>query len=70
LYKKAHVSFTDITSGSAKGCSEIGNGQGFPALPGWDAVTGFGTPRFQDILKALKIDGTFSKKGGYGGQWV
>ena len=70
LYKKAHASFTDITSGSAKGCAEISDGQGFPAAPGWDAVTGWGTPRFKDILKALKVKGSFTSKGGYGGKWV
>ena len=40
LYAKGYKGFTDITSGSALGC----NTTGFPALEGWDAVTGFGTP--------------------------
>lgn len=40
IYSKGHKGFTDITSGSAVGCSVAG----FPALQGWDAVTGFGTP--------------------------
>jgi tripeptidyl-peptidase-1 len=42
LYKKGYRAFTDITSGSAVGCSEIGDGKGFPAVEGWDPVTGFG----------------------------
>lgn len=40
LYKSAYSTFTDITSGSAIGCGTAG----FPALAGWDAVSGFGTP--------------------------
>ena len=40
LYSTGYSSFSDITSGSAIGCG----GSGFPALAGWDAVTGFGTP--------------------------
>ena len=40
LYSTGYSSFSDITSGSAIGCG----GGGFPALAGWDAVTGFGTP--------------------------
>ena len=40
LYTKGFLGFTDITSGSAIGC----NTTGFPALKGWDAVSGWGTP--------------------------
>ena len=40
LYSKGYTGFTDILSGSAKGC----NSDGFPATKGWDPVTGFGTP--------------------------
>jgi tripeptidyl-peptidase-1 len=40
LYSVGGPGFFDITSGSAKGCG----GEGFAAGPGWDAVTGFGTP--------------------------
>ena len=40
LYSKGYTAFTDILSGSAIGCDTAG----FPALAGWDAVTGFGTP--------------------------
>lgn len=40
LYSTGKAGFTDIISGSAKGCGVAG----FPAKEGWDAVTGFGTP--------------------------
>ena len=40
LYSTGYSSFSDITSGSSIGCG----GSGFPALAGWDPVTGFGTP--------------------------
>lgn len=55
LYKRGYKAFTDITSGSAVGCAELGDGLGFPAKEGWDAVTGFGTPRFKDILEVLGV---------------
>ncbi|KAF2675078.1 tripeptidyl-peptidase 1 precursor [Microthyrium microscopicum] len=47
LYKKGHFGFTDITGGSAVGCDS----PGFPAVKGWDAVTGFGTPVFPALVK-------------------
>jgi len=51
LYKRGYKAFNDVHSGSAAGC----NTTGFPAQRGWDAVTGFGTPLFKEILK-LVID--------------
>ncbi|KAK1574209.1 Pro-kumamolisin [Colletotrichum navitas] len=43
--------FRDITVGSAKGCDT----DGFPAVEGWDAASGFGTPWFPDFKEhALK----------------
>lgn len=63
LYKTGYKAFTDITSGSAVGCSELGDGLGFPAQEGWDAVTGFGTPQFKTILEVLGIgNATFTGK--------
>lgn len=44
--------FNDITVGSNPGC----NSTGFPTAPGWDPVTGLGSPNFPvllDILMAL-----------------
>jgi tripeptidyl-peptidase I len=54
LYKKGYQAFTDVTSGSTLGC----NVTGFPAVKGWDAVTGFGTPYFPKI-KALALQGGY-----------
>lgn len=45
IYSLNGKGFTDITSGSATGC----NTKGFPALEGWDPVTGFGTPKFEEL---------------------
>jgi tripeptidyl-peptidase-1 len=40
LYAGGYKAFTDVTNGSSVGCGT----EGFPAVKGWDAVTGFGTP--------------------------
>jgi tripeptidyl-peptidase-1 len=40
LYGGGYRAFTDITNGSSIGCDT----EGFPAVKGWDAVSGFGTP--------------------------
>jgi tripeptidyl-peptidase I len=40
IYSKGFQAFNDVTIGSAPGC----NTTGFPAVKGWDAATGFGTP--------------------------
>jgi len=37
----------DITSGTNAGC----NTNGFSAVPGWDPVTGYGTPNYQAMLE-------------------
>jgi tripeptidyl-peptidase-1 len=49
LYKRGAAAMHDILSGSAVGCGV----NGFPAQKGWDAVTGFGSPMFKEILKLL-----------------
>lgn len=41
------LAFNDITDGSNPGC---GTG-GFEAVPGWDPVTGLGTPNFKKLKK-------------------
>ncbi len=46
LYRTGHRGLTDIVSGTAVGCGV----DGFPALKGWDAVTGFGTPVFPKLV--------------------
>ncbi|KAK4999630.1 hypothetical protein LTR66_001366 [Elasticomyces elasticus] len=42
LYSVGKDGFTDVTNGSALGCDTAG----FPAKPGFDLVTGWGTPDF------------------------
>ncbi|EGO26352.1 hypothetical protein SERLADRAFT_463329 [Serpula lacrymans var. lacrymans S7.9] len=39
--------FNDITNGSNPGCGTLG----FNSTPGWDPVTGLGTPRFPKLLE-------------------
>lgn len=69
LYSSGYRAFTDVTSGSAIGCSEIGSGLGFAATTGWDAVTGFGTPIFPKILELLDLEGRWAPGGGWSGHW-
>ncbi|KAH8880604.1 alkaline serine protease [Thozetella sp. PMI_491] len=42
--------FNDITNGSNPGCGTTG----FPAAPGWDPVTGLGSPNYPVLLELLK----------------
>ena len=42
-----HNAFNDIKNGSNPGCGT----DGFPTAPGWDPVTGLGTPRFPTLLQ-------------------
>ena len=51
LYARGHKLFTDVTNGSSSGC----NTTGFPATPGWDAVTGWGTPYLPKLLKGFGL---------------
>ncbi|KAH8987779.1 subtilisin-like protein [Lactarius hatsudake] len=51
LYGTASQGFNDITYGSNPGCDT----DGFSAVPGWDPVTGLGTPDFQRLLDMLSI---------------
>ncbi|KAF8257993.1 peptidase S8/S53 domain-containing protein [Lactarius quietus] len=46
LYGTARKGFTDIVEGSNPGCGT----DGFPAIVGWDPVTGLGTPDFEQLL--------------------
>ena len=41
-----HV-LNDITNGPNPNCGS----SGFPAVPGWDPVTGLGTPNYPKMLK-------------------
>ncbi|EED77904.1 family S53 protease-like protein [Postia placenta Mad-698-R] len=51
LYSTAASALTDITSGDNPGC----NTNGFPAVTGWDAVTGLGTPNFAKLQAAAGL---------------
>ena len=44
--------WNDIVAGSNGGCGI--NDQGFPAVKGWDAVTGAGTPNYPKLAKAVQ----------------
>ena len=46
LYSTGASALNDITSGDNPGCDT----DGFPAIPGWDPVTGFGTPNFGKLV--------------------
>lgn len=48
LYKHPEM-FNDIVNGSNPGCGT----QGFPASPGWDPVTGLGTPNYEKMKKVF-----------------
>ncbi|KAH9030888.1 subtilisin-like protein [Lactarius pseudohatsudake] len=51
LYGHGHDGVNDITSGSNPGCGT----DGFTAIPGWDPVTGMGTPSFISLQHILDI---------------
>ncbi|KAH9011132.1 peptidase S8/S53 domain-containing protein [Lactarius hengduanensis] len=51
LYDDGFAGLNDITSGSNPGCDT----DGFPAVPGWDPVTGLGTPDFEKLQKIFMI---------------
>jgi tripeptidyl-peptidase-1 len=50
LYGHADA-LTDIDSGTGDGCKS--DDDGFPAVKGWDAITGLGTPNFPALAKAV-----------------
>jgi tripeptidyl-peptidase I len=51
LYKYGYKLFTDVTSGNSAGC----NTTGFSAAPGWDPVTGWGTPYLPNLLESFGL---------------
>ncbi|KAF8267520.1 subtilisin-like protein [Lactarius quietus] len=50
LYGGGLAGLNDITSGSNPGCGT----NGFPAIVGWDPVTGLGTPDFEKLLRIVE----------------
>ncbi|GAB5577555.1 tripeptidyl-peptidase 1 [Prionailurus iriomotensis] len=54
LYKQRGAGLFDVTHGCHESClNEEVQGQGFCSGPGWDPVTGWGTPNFPALLKTL-----------------
>jgi subtilase family protein len=63
IYEFGPQMLTDITSGKSKGCTGVSiysgwnaakiENAGWDAVPGWDPVTGMGTPLFDKMLKYL-----------------
>ncbi|KAH9011822.1 subtilisin-like protein [Lactarius hengduanensis] len=51
LYDDGFAGLNDITSGSNPGCDT----DGFSAVPGWDPVTGLGTPDFEKLQNIFMI---------------
>ncbi|KAI0123397.1 Pro-kumamolisin [Xylariales sp. AK1849] len=54
LYSSALAGLRDVAIGSNRGCGTLG----FPAVKGWDAATGLGTPWFP-VLKELALRDAF-----------
>ncbi|KAF8265630.1 subtilisin-like protein [Lactarius quietus] len=57
LYGLAVVGMNDITSGSNPGCGT----EGFSAIPGWDPVTGLGTPDFLNLQGIIEYMNQFQQ---------
>ncbi|XP_007172895.2 tripeptidyl-peptidase 1 [Balaenoptera acutorostrata] len=54
LYQQHGAGLFDVTRGCHESClNEEVEGQGFCSGPGWDPVTGWGTPNFPALLKTL-----------------
>jgi tripeptidyl-peptidase-1 len=50
IYGEWASQINDITGGSNPGCDT----NGFPAIAGWDAVTGMGTPNYQQMASVVQ----------------
>lgn len=51
LYSKLASGLNDVVQGNNPGCGT----NGFAAGPGWDPVTGLGTPNFSKLIAALEM---------------
>lgn len=54
LYLFGYNGLNDITGGQSNGCQGQIAGAFWNATPGWDPVTGFGTPNFEK-MKAIAL---------------
>lgn len=54
LYQN-QVALTDITEGRSTGCSNLDTTASWNCTPGWDPVTGLGTPIFDRLLAAVSV---------------
>ncbi|KAJ7435976.1 family S53 protease-like protein [Mycena galericulata] len=52
IYSKASNAFTDITIGKNPGYHCNDSAVAFDAVAGWDPLSGFGTPKFSELLAA------------------
>ncbi|KAF8142715.1 subtilisin-like protein [Mycena galopus ATCC 62051] len=52
IYSTGSKAFTDVTAGHNSGFVCPASSVAFDAAVGWDPLTGFGTPRFADLLTA------------------
>lgn len=53
IYKVGSAGFNDVTVGRNCGTANCKDDAGFPAVAGWDAATGFGTPDFEKLKTFL-----------------
>ena len=61
LYTAPSSIFNDIVDGNNANC----NTDGFAAQPGWDAVTGFGSPKFVEMSQYFMSLGNFNPAPSY-----
>jgi len=53
IYKVGSAGFNDVAQGRNCGSPVCKNNAGFPAIAGWDAATGFGTPDYEKLKTFL-----------------
>lgn len=53
IYQTASAAFNDVTEGRNCGGPKCNGNEGFPAVTGWDAATGWGTPNFEKLKELV-----------------
>ena len=53
FHKVGSSGFNDVKAGRNCGSALCLGSDGFPAVEGWDAATGFGTPNFEKLSKLI-----------------